>query len=82
MSIEKLRQTLKDKKVIFGFDRTLKGLKRGEISLVFLSSNCTSEMKEEIKSFGVEMIELKEDSDEVAMICKRQHPIAVISVLK
>lgn len=79
MSLDKLKNALKDKKPIIGWDKTLKGLKRGEISLVFFSSTCSEEIKEEARSFGVEIIELKEDSEEIAMICKRQHNIAVIS---
>lgn len=78
MSIEKLKEALKLKKAIIGADRTLKELRNGKISQVFLTKNCPDDLKKEIKSFGVEVHEMSETSDEIALICKRQHPIAVI----
>lgn len=79
MSLNELRKTLKEKKVTFGTSVTLKNLKRGKVSKVFLASNCSDDVKKEIKSYNVEVIELKEASDELAMICKRSHPISVLS---
>lgn len=79
MSLTKLKENLKNKKPFIGFDKTLKGLKNGEISMVFLANNCPDKIKDEVKSFEVEIIEMKEDSEEIAMVCKRQHNISVIS---
>lgn len=80
--MEKLKKALENGKAIFGFKKTLNGLKNGEISAVVLAKNCSEEMREEVKSFGVEIIVLNVDSDEVALICKRQHNISVIGILK
>lgn len=77
--ISKLKEALKDKKLIFGTERTLKGLKLGEINTVFLASNCSEKIRDEIKKYDVEVIELEEPSEEIAMICKRPNPIAVLS---
>ena len=80
MTIAKLRTALKDDKVIFGTEKTLKNIKLGKAKAVFLSSNCPEKIKNEIKSYkGIEVIELKEPSDEVALICKRPHVVSVIS---
>lgn len=79
MSLSELRKVLKEKKVIFGTSVTLKNLKRGKASKVFLASNCPDDIKKEIKSYNVEVIELKIASDELTMICKRSHPISVLS---
>ena len=80
MTLAKLRKALKDDKVIFGTERTLKNLKLGKTKAVFLTSNCPERIKKEIKSYKeIEIIELKEPSDEVALICKRPHVVSVIS---
>ena len=79
MTMEKLKQELQNSKPIFGFERALKNIKQGKTKTVFLSSNCPREFKERIKLYGVEIIELKEESDEVALVCKRPHSISVVS---
>jgi len=79
MSLNELKKTLKDKKVTYGSKVTLKNLKRGKVNKVFLASNCPEEIKEEIKSYGVEVVELEIPSDELALVCKRLHPISVLS---
>ncbi len=80
MSIAKLKKALKEQKVIFGTQRTLKNIKIGYTKVVFLASNCQETIKKEIKSYkNIEIIELKIPNDEVAMICKRPHNISVLS---
>lgn len=80
MSIVKLRAALKTGKVIYGSERTLKNLKTGKVKTVFLSSTCPGDVREIIKGYDVEVIELKEDGEEVALVCKRPHPISVLSI--
>ena len=80
MSIVKLKKALKEQKVIFGTQRTLKNIKLGHTKVVFLASNCQEDIKKQIKSYkNIEIIELKIPNDEVAMICKRPHSISVLS---
>lgn len=80
MSITKLKKALKEENVIFGTKRTLKNLKLGRTKAVFISSNCPREVKKQIKLYkNIDIIELKIPNDELAMICKRAHPISVLS---
>lgn len=79
MSLSELKKALKEKTVIFGTEKTLKNLKLGKCKKVFISSNCPKIIKDEIKSYEVEIIELDEPNTEVALICKRPHPISVLS---
>lgn len=79
MSLDKLQKSLKEDKIIFGTDKTLKNLKLGKTKRVFLASNCPKDVREGIKKYDVEVVELKESSDEVALICKRPHSIIVLS---
>ena len=79
MSVKKLREMLKSNKPVFGTEKTLKNLKKGIVKTVFLSKNCPFMTKEIIKKYKVEIIELNEDNDEIALVCKRPHFISVIS---
>ena len=79
MSLSELRKVLKEKKVVYGARVTIKNLKRGKVTKIFLTSNCSEDIRKEIKSYDVDVVELKIPSDELAMICKRSHPISVLS---
>jgi len=79
MSVEKLKKALKEEKIIYGIDNTIKNLKLGKTKSVFLAKNCPVEIREEIKKYKIEVIELDESSDEIALICKRPHQIIVLS---
>ena len=79
MSLSRLKKELQNNKPVFGFERTIKNIKIGKTKIVFLAKNCPEDFKEKIKLYNVEMIELKEESDELALICKRPHIISVIS---
>ena len=80
MSITKLTKALREHKVVFGTKKTIQNLKLGKAKVVFLAKNCPSETKDKIKSYEkIEVIELDEDSNEVALLCKRPHNISVLS---
>ena len=55
MSLDLLKKILKEKKVVFGTDRTIKKLKRGVCQKVFLSSNCPKETEEDIRKILSDM---------------------------
>ena len=79
MSLAELRKALKEKSIVFGTKRTLKNLRLGKCKKVFISSNCPKNIRDEIKGYDVEIIELDEPNTEIALICKRPHPISVLS---
>ncbi len=79
MSSSKLKNILKEKDIIYGTEKTLKNLKLGKTKMVFLASNCPKDIRDRIKSYNVEVVELEEPSDELALICKRSHHILVLS---
>lgn len=79
MSLSELKKALKEKNLVFGCKRTLKNLRLGKCKKVFLASNCPEKIKEDIKSYDAEIVELKEPSAEIALICKRPHGISVLS---
>ena len=81
MTIEDLKKALKDNKLILGADRTLKLLKNGKVTKIFLSSNCAPEIKENInhlaKISNVNVTELKETKEELGSICKKTFSISI-----
>jgi len=79
MSLSKLKSLLKEKNIVYGTDRTLKNLKLGKTKVVFLARNCPQDIRNKIKSYDVDVIELEEASDEITLICKRAHSVIVLS---
>ena len=82
MTIEKLKKSLKEEKVIYGLRNTLINLKNGKTDKVFLAGNCPKEFKDEIKKFNVDIIELKEPNKELALICKKKFSVNLLSSVK
>ena len=82
MSLEDLKKALKEKTITFGTDKTLKMLRNGTVKKVFLSSNCTKEIEDTINNYAklnkVEIIKLKQQSDEIGLTCKKPFSISVL----
>ena len=83
MSLAELKKVLTKGKVTIGSKETLRKLKMGEVKQVFLASNCSKQVKEDIEHFksiaDVKIIELAEPSDELMLVCKKNFPVAVVS---
>ncbi len=81
MSIEELKKALKEEKLIYGRDETLKKIKSGKINEVFISSNCPKELRQDIiyysKLANVKVSELDVPNDELGIICKKPFSISV-----
>ena len=85
-NIVELRKLLKGKGLIIGSERTLKNLRLGKISRVYISSNCALETKDSIEHYSklskAEVIKLKYPNDELGILCKKPFSISVLSVMK
>ena len=83
MSLEELRKILKEKKVVFGSERTLKMLKNNKLNGIYLASNCPNKVKESIKYYAklsnVNVVELEQANDELGVICKKPFSISVLA---
>jgi large subunit ribosomal protein L30e len=81
--VDELKQAIKDKKMVFGTKETIKGLKQGSVSKVFLASNRPAQIKEDVKHYAklaeADVVELDVLDDEVGLICKKQFSISVLS---
>ncbi len=79
MSLDELRTALKEYKLSFGTNLTLKHLKLGKAKKVFLASNCPQKIKDQITQYPVEVVQLKEPSMEIALLCKKPFAVSVLS---
>jgi len=83
MSIELLKKSLKEDKVVYGFDSTMTNLKHGNVEKIFLAKNCPQKLKIEIEKYAnAEVIELKEPNKELALLCKKKFSVNLLSTVK
>lgn len=84
--INELRKLMKQKGLIVGTDRTLRGLKLGKIKKVYLSSNCAEKTSRTIEHYSklckAVVVRLKYPNDELGILCKKPFSISVLSVAK
>lgn len=84
--IDEIKKLLKSKSLIIGTERTVKSLKIGKLSRVYVSANCPKEVKEDLKYYGelsaTPIIELEQTNEEIGTLCKKPFLISVLSVLK
>jgi large subunit ribosomal protein L30e len=83
MSLVSLRKALKEQKLIYGSKETIKNLKRGIVKEVFLASNAQQKIKDDINYYSkianIKVNELRQNSEELAIICKKNFLVSVIS---
>ena len=84
--LDEVKKNLKSKKLIFGTERAIKGLKQGTISKVFVSSNTPDSVKEDLERFaglaGALVIPVGIPNGELGVFCKKSHLVSVIGLLK
>ena len=85
-AIDDLKSLLKTKKLIIGTGKTIKNLKLGKLSKVYVSSNCPKNIKEDIHYYcglsGTDFVQLEETNEDIGIICKKPFFISVASVIK
>lgn len=82
--IVEIRKLLKGKDIIIGSEKTLKNLKLGKISKVYLSSNCSEKVRDSIKHYSklskTSVVNLRCLNDELGILCKKPFSISVLGV--
>lgn len=86
VDILKLLKTKSDeKKIVFGKDKVLKGLKTKQLKQVLIASNCPQAVKEEINYYAkiaqVAVTQLEQNNQEVGVFCKRNFFVSVLGIL-
>ena len=81
-----LKKELEEKRIILGNKNSLKQLKEGLLSKVYLAKNCPKAVKEDIVYnaglLNVPVIILKMDNEDIGSLCKKQFFVSVMGVKK
>lgn len=84
--VAEIRKLLKSKSLIIGSERTLKNLKLGKVSKVYVSSNCSEKTEGAIEHYSklsnTNVVKLKYPNDELGTVCKKPFSISVLSAMK
>lgn len=84
--LEEIKKNLGKEKLLLGQNQTLKNLRIGKVEKVFLASNCDAKVRRDIGYYcelnGTPVTQLSVPNDELGIICKKQFPISIISLLK
>jgi large subunit ribosomal protein L30e len=85
MTLQEIKKNLDNDNLIIGYDKTLKNLKLGKISKVYLSVNCPDEIKEDVKRYAninkTDVEILKKNNEDLGVLCKKPFSISVLSIV-
>jgi len=83
MSLPKLRDALKNQRLIYGTRETLRNLKLGKVKAVFLAKDCSETVKNSIIYYSklkkIDIIQMEHGGKEIAQLCKKNFPVSVLS---
>ena len=84
--MEDIKKLVKDKKVFIGTEQTIKNLKLGRISKVFVASNCSKDTRGDINHYAklsnAAVVELDTPNDELGILCRKQFSVSILGVKK
>lgn len=86
MITDEIKKLVGTDKLVLGTDLTIKQLKQGKISKVFVTTNCPKHVQEDLQQYaklaGAVVESAGVENEELGIICKRQHDVSVIGVKK
>ncbi len=81
-----LQQYRKQGRLVFGVKQASQLMRQGAAERVYLASNCPKGVKEQIEQYGklsgTVIDRLDMPSDELGVVCKRQHTVLVLCLRK
>lgn len=81
MGIKELKTAIKENKLVMGTEKTIKDLKRGKVTEVFVSKNCPEDLKRQIRHYcklsKIMLSELEETNEELGTLCKKPFSINI-----
>lgn len=84
--LEDLKKAVKTPKLILGARRSMIALKAGNVEKVYVTANAPESVKNDLAHYAlfvpVEVVQVDIDSDEMGIVCKRQHNVCVASLLR
>jgi large subunit ribosomal protein L30e len=86
LSVEEIREAMKEGRAVIGTKRTLRELKLGRLSKVVISRNCPIESRKELdrllKLCDASLEIFPGSNFELGTACKKPFPIAMLGVIK
>ncbi len=77
-----IRKSLSAGKVVIGAEETVKNIKLGKVSKVYLGKNCPKDTQEDIERYSkTDEIECTVLNDSLDVVCKKPFSISVLSIL-
>lgn len=84
--MEELKTGLKEGKLILGTKQTIKSIRAGKVSKVFLASNCPEVIAEDIEHYcaitEVPVEKITIDCAELGSACKKPFYVSVVAIAK
>jgi len=77
---EKIKEALKNNKVVFGYREVLKYIRNNEVELVVLADNAPKKVKDIILNSNVKVEIFEGGSKEIGTICGKPYPISVLAI--
>ncbi len=85
--LSELKKLVGSKKLVYGTEQTMKGLKQGKIEKIYVSSNAPKNVREDIEHYGkiskvVKIVWLDTSNDELGIFVKKPFAVSVLGVMK
>jgi large subunit ribosomal protein L30e len=85
-AVVEIKKNLKSDKLVIGTERTLSSLRKGKLTVIFLTSNCPQDIQEHVEHYsklsGCSVEHLSIPNDEFGAFCKKPFAISVAGLLK
>jgi large subunit ribosomal protein L30e len=86
ISMDELKLGLKNNNLIIGTKRTIKAIRTGEVSKVFMASNCPDMLAEDVEHYcgltDIPIEKLEADCNELGSVCKKPFFVSVVGIAK
>jgi len=86
MSLQEIKKALDSKKLVIGLKESVKNIKLGKISQVYLANNCPENTKKDIQRYSkiakIDFKVLNKSNEDLGVLCKKPFSISVLSILK
>ena len=84
--IKEIKKSIDNKKIVIGLNKTIKNIKQGNISKVYLSNNCPKNIQNDIKRYSkiakISSVVLNKSNEDLGVICKKPFSISVLSIVR
>jgi len=84
VGIKELKEVVQEGKAIIGMDCVMKELKKGNLTKIFLASNCRDDVRKDIIYYaGLQNVKVEETdstNEELGILCKKNFFVSVVGL--